>query len=67
MTKTIYNEWYGEVTRAQLAAYRRYGVSPHDHNCLADEFGEDNHAAITAAVKERSQDGYYQMPWPSFP
>ena len=49
----IYNEWYGDVTRAQLAAYRKFNVSPSDHDVLVEEFGGNKHAAITAAVKER--------------
>lgn len=51
MATTVFHERYGEVTRAQLAAYRKHNVSQSDHCDLADVFGEDNHAAITAAVK----------------
>lgn len=51
MTTTVFHESYGEVSRAQLAAYRKHNVSPSDHDDLTDVFGEDNHAAITAAVK----------------
>lgn len=56
----IYNENFGEVTRAQLAAYRRFNVSPSDHDDLVRTFGEDNHAAITAYVKENSESGSYR-------
>jgi len=62
--KMVYDEWYGELSFAQRAAYRKHNVSPSDHDGLVDEFGEGAHAAITAAVKQRSPDGMYQMPWP---
>lgn len=52
--KLVYDEWYGELSYAQRAAYRKYNVSPMDHKLLASEFGEKEHAKITAAVKERS-------------
>jgi len=61
---TIYHESYGEVTRPQLAAYRKHNVSPSDHNDLGDEFGEEDHDSITRAVKDRSPKGYYNAPWP---
>lgn len=51
--KMVFDEWYGELSFAQRAAYRRYNISPSDHDMLVDEFGEHNHAAITAVVKER--------------
>lgn len=60
--KIVYDEWYGEVSFAQRAAYRKYNVSPSDHRDLTDEFGQDAHAAITAAVKERSTSGMYRTP-----
>lgn len=61
---TIFHESYGDVTRPQLAAYRKHNVSPSDHNDLADEFGEDDHRGITQVVKDRSPKGYYNAPWP---
>ncbi len=51
MANTVFHESYGEVTRAQLAAYRKHNVSPSDHDALVEVLGENNHAAITAAVK----------------
>lgn len=48
----IYHESYGMVTRPQLAAYRKHNISPSDHDYLADHYGEDNHDAITRAVKD---------------
>lgn len=53
--KMIYDEWYGEISYAQRAAYRKYNVSPSDHSDLVSVFGEDAHAAITAAVKRYSE------------
>lgn len=55
----IFHESYGEVSKAQLAAYRKYNVSPSDHDDLAYRFGEDAHAAITAAVKQFSPNGMF--------
>jgi hypothetical protein len=63
--KMVYDEWYGEISFAQRAAYKKHNVSPSDHDMLVDEFGESAHREITAAVKERSPNGYYQMPWPA--
>jgi hypothetical protein len=52
--KLVYDEWYGTLSYAQRAAYRKYNISASDHDRLCDEFGEDNHEAITEAVKERA-------------
>lgn len=46
-----YHEFYGEVSVAQLRAYKRHNVSQSDHDTLAFLLGEENHAAITEAVK----------------
>lgn len=51
--KIIFDEWYGDISFAQRAAYRKLNISPYDHQMLCAEFGESNHAAITAAVKQR--------------
>lgn len=59
MAKMVFDEMYGELTFAQRAAYRRYNVSPSDHNDLIDTFGEGEHAAITAAVKKYSTSGMF--------
>jgi hypothetical protein len=50
--KLVYNEWYGTLSYAQRAAYRKYNVTPADHRELEQLFGDD-HAAITKAVKEQ--------------
>lgn len=60
--KLVYDEWYGELSYAQRAAYRKYNVSPMDHTLLEREFGQGAHAEITKAVKERSTSGMYQAP-----
>ena len=57
--KIVFDEWYGKLSFAQRAAYRRFNVSPYDHDELVREFGEDAHEAITKAVKERSPEGLY--------
>ena len=57
--KIVFDEWFGELSFAQRAAYRRFNVSPSDHAGLVNEFGEDAHAAITEAVKTRSTSGMY--------
>ena len=49
--KMVFDEWYGEISFAQRAAYRKHNVSPADHRDLVDMFGEDSHAEITEAVK----------------
>lgn len=58
--KIVFDEWYGELSFAQRAAYRKFNVSPSDHDELVREFGADAHAAITKAVKARSTSGMYQ-------
>jgi len=57
--KIVYDEMYGSLSFAQRAAYRKFNVSPSDHDSLVAEFGENNHTGITAAVKERSHTGMY--------
>lgn len=58
-----YHERYGEVTPAQLRAYKRYNVSQCDHDTLVDVFGDDP-ATITAYVVNYSGEGYYRPPFP---
>jgi hypothetical protein len=58
--KIVYDEWYGELSFAQRAAYRKFNVSPTDHDELVREFGSEAFTAITKAVKERSVSGQYQ-------
>lgn len=37
----IFHESYGEVSRAQLAAYRKHNVSPMDHDILVERYSND--------------------------
>ena len=46
-----FHECYGDVSRAQLAAYKRHNVSPYDHDQLVQLYG-DNHQLITQVVKD---------------
>jgi len=62
MAKMVYDEWFGELTFAERSAIRKFNVSPFDHEQLCSEFGRENHAAITAAIKERSTSGMYREP-----
>ncbi len=58
-----FHENYGEVTRAQLAAYRKYNVSPSDHDDLVEAFGSDR-GRILNYVLNHSEEGYYTgTPW----
>lgn len=59
--KLVFDEWYGELSYAQRAAYRKYNVSPADHDDLVRGFGND-HKAISDFVKESSSQGYFQWP-----
>lgn len=59
--KIVYDEFFGELSYAQRAVYRKYNVSPADHQMLVDEFGETEHAKITQAVKDRSPHGMFQF------
>jgi hypothetical protein len=58
----MFHESYGEVTRKQLAIYRKFNVSPADHDLLVEYFG-DNTDALIDEVIACSTHGYYR---PSF-
>lgn len=51
MPKMVFDEWYGELTYAQRAAYHKFNVPPAMHDDLVSRFGETNHERITAFVK----------------
>lgn len=55
-----FHESYGDVSVAQLRAYKRHNVSPSDHDSLVDVLGNDP-AAIVAAVLEHSTAGNFQV------
>lgn len=61
MPKIIFDENYGNVSFAQRAAYRKFNVSPSDHEDLADHFGADAHEEITRFVKSHVEDGMYTV------
>ena len=52
--KIVFDEFYGELSYSQRAAYRKYNVSPSDHDDLVRHFGGNDHAAITREVKRLS-------------
>jgi len=60
MAKIVFDERYGNVSYAQRAAYRKYNVSPSDHDSLENAYGDD-HDAITAAVKRHSDSGMFDL------
>ena len=47
----MFHEYYGEVTREQLNAYRKYNISQTDHDTLVEHFG-DNPKVIVRAIKD---------------
>lgn len=49
--KIVYDEWYGDLSFAQRAAYRKYNVSPADHDAILMHFRAREHDAITKYVK----------------
>lgn len=53
----IYHEQYGEVTRRQLAVYRKHNISPSDHMFLVDAFGEVDHEGIVEEVLRQTKNG----------
>jgi hypothetical protein len=52
--KIVFDEWYGELSYAQRAAYRKHNVSPSDHDDLVRIYGSHNHSQITKVVKENA-------------
>lgn len=55
--KMVYDEWFGQLSYAQRAAYRSHNVAPAQHDELVDYFGADAHAAIAAYVKAKGRNG----------
>lgn len=56
-----YHEMYGEVSKPQLAAYRKHNIPPAMHNDLEEYFGQGNHDAITSYVKNHAARGPHGM------
>ena len=50
MAKIVYDEFYGQLTYAQRACYRKHNVPPAMHQDLVARFGDDPEA-IVAFVK----------------
>ncbi len=61
MAQIIFHETYGDVTRAQLAAYRKHNVSQSDHDMLTDIVRADAHADLTKIVKDYSPNGMFDV------
>ena len=55
MTTLVYDEQYGEISRAQRTAYRANNIPPALHDELVEYFGAGNHDAITAYVKSKGR------------
>jgi hypothetical protein len=55
----VFDESYGTLSYAQRAAYRKYNVSPCDHDQLLLAFREEDHRGITKYVKDNSPNGYF--------
>jgi hypothetical protein len=51
MAKIVYDEWYGELTFAQRAAYRKYNIPPALHTELVERFG-NNGDEIVKFIKD---------------
>ena len=60
MPTTVFHEWYGDVTRTQLALYRRHNVSPFDHEMLEMALGQGRHDVICAFVREHTINAGYE-------
>ena len=58
----LFHESFGDVTKAQLTAYKKHNVSPADHDELVMRFGLD-HNAITDYVKSNAaqHNGMFQV------
>lgn len=48
--EVTFHEVYGNVSRGQLAAYKKHNVSQSDHDSLVRHYGEDEHERIRQAV-----------------
>lgn len=54
--KIVFDEFYGELSYAQRAAYRKYNVSPSDHDHILKYFYPDDYQAITEYVKANGEE-----------
>lgn len=61
MAKMVFDEAYGTLSFAQRAAYRKFNVSPSDHDMLTDIVRADAHADLTQIVKDYSPSGSFDV------
>lgn len=54
--KIIFDEWYGEVSVAQQQAYKKYNVSPSDHNDILMYFRKNRHDDIVRYVRRNAEE-----------
>lgn len=59
MATMVYDENFGKISYTQRARYRKFNVSPSDHDDLVDVFGETAHEDIIRAVEKYSPDGMF--------
>lgn len=66
--KMVYDEWYGELSYAQRAAYKKHNVSPSDHDSLMAAYRagylwitDDEHTWATRMVKQFSENGMFSI------
>jgi len=59
-----FQEEFGYVTAAQLRAYRKYNVSPADHQFIIDVLGYDeaDDAGIVCHILRNIRQGMYCVP-----
>lgn len=57
--KMVFDEAYGELSYKQRSVYKKYNVSPADHDMLVAQYG-DNREAIIQAVVDGSQSGIFR-------
>ena len=54
--KIVFDEWYGTMSYAQRAAYRKYNVSPSDHDQILRHFEINDYRGITDYVKSNAEE-----------
>ena len=61
---TTFQEAYGTLTTAQWEAYRKYNVSPSDHDFIVQVLGysESDDAAIVCHILRNLHNGIYYAP-----
>lgn len=55
MSEIVFDESYGQLSRAQQAAYRANNIPPALHAELVEYFSAGNHDAIAAYVKSKGR------------